>query len=136
MAMFAMNNMNYTMSISAVQLYPDPESARAYFEERRWKGRVICPRCGCHERISVRTGRRSGYYRCGDCDREFTVRTATILERSNLPLHKWLHSMYLVATAREGISSLRLSKEICVTQKTAWLILGRIREACGDEFWQ
>ena len=55
------------------------------------------------------------------------------MERSKVPLHKWLYSMYLLVTARKGISSLQLAKEIGVTQKTAWFILGRLREACGGD---
>ena len=128
--------MNDHITISTFQLfqqYPDAESARLYFEERRWHGHVVCPKCGCDGRISARTGKRVGYYRCGDCKEEFTVRTGTILERSHVLLHKWLYAMYLVVTARKGISSLQLSKEIGVTQKTAWFMLGRLREACGDD---
>ena len=60
------------------------------------------------------------------------VRT-TVMERCKVPLHKWLYSMYLLVTARKGISSLQLAKEIGVTQKTAWFILGRLREACGGD---
>jgi transposase-like protein len=54
------------------------------------------------------------------------------MERSKIPLHKWLYSMYLLVTARKGISSMQLAKEIGITQKSAWFVLGRLREACGD----
>ena len=67
------------------------------------------------------------------CKKDFTVRTGTIFERSHVPLHKWLYAIYLVVTARKGISSLQLSKELGVTQKTAWFMLQRIREACKDD---
>ena len=129
--------MNDKLTVSTFQLfemYPDAESARVYFESRRWPDGVVCPHCGGCERISARKGKRIGYYRCGDCKEEFTVRTGTIFERSHVPLHKWLYAMYLVVTARKGISSLQLSKEIGVTQKTAWFVLGRLREACGGDF--
>ena len=78
-------------------------------------------------------GKRIGYYRCRDYNDEFTVRTGTIFERSHVPLHKWVYAMYLLVTARKGVSSLQLSKEIGVTQKTAWFMLGRLREACGGD---
>jgi hypothetical protein len=55
------------------------------------------------------------------------------MERSHIPLHKWLYAMYLLVTARKGISSLQLSKEIGVTQKSAWFLLHRLREACGKD---
>ena len=131
--------MNDKLTISTFQLferYPNAESARIYFEDRRWHDHVACPLCGCDEHISARSGKRVGYHRCGDCKGEFTVRTGTIFERSHVPLHKWIYAMYLGVTARKGISSLQLSKEIGVTQKTAWFILGRLREACGDDYEQ
>ncbi|MYD51305.1 MAG: IS1595 family transposase [Dehalococcoidia bacterium] len=114
-------------------MIPDAEAARLYLEERRWHGSPTCPLCGAFEKITARTGKRIGYYRCHDCAGEFTVRTGTIFERSHVPLNKWVYAMYLVVTARKGISSLQLSKEIGVTQKTAWFMLGRLREAVGDD---
>ena len=129
--------MNDNITVSTFQLFeifPNAETARVYLERRRWNGHVVCPHCGGDTRITARKGKRLGYYRCRDCDNEFTVRTGTIFERSHVPLHKWIYAMYLVVTARKGISSMQLSKEIGVTQKTSWFMLGRLREACGDDF--
>lgn len=120
-------------TISTFQLFamfPDQETARVYLESRLWPNGVRCPHCGLGERITTRKG---GYYRCNQCKEDFTVRTGTIFERSHVPLHKWIYAMYLVVTARKGVSSMQLAKEIGVTQKTAWFILGRLREACGDK---
>jgi len=110
-------------------LFPDEESARVYLEGRLWPNGTVCPTCQAQDRI---TPRANGYYRCNACQLDFTVRTGTIFERSHVPLHKWGYAMYLLVTARKGISSLQLAKEIGVTQKTAWFILGRLREACGE----
>ena len=90
----------------------------------------VCPVCGIGERVSAR--KEAGFYHCNQCKEDFTVRTGTIFERSHVPLHKWIYAMYLVVTARKGISSMQLAKEIGVTQKTAWFILGRLREACAE----
>lgn len=128
-----MSSRSTISTLELFSLYPDEEAARIYFEERRWHGEPFCPFCGGYDRITARKGQRLGYYRCRDCAKEFTVRTGTIFERSHVPLHKWLYSMYLVVTARKGISSLQLAKQIGVTQKTAWFVLGRLREACGDD---
>jgi len=131
--------MNDRVTISTFQLFelfPSAESARVYLENRRWKGRPVCPHCRSDSRITARKGKRIGYYVCGECKEEFTVRTGTVFERSKVPLHKWIYAMYLVVTARKGISSMQLSKEIGVTQKTAWFMLGRLREACGGDFDQ
>src|SRR3990167_45256 len=120
-------------TISTFELFrrfPDKESARVYLESRLWPNGVVCPVCKSGERITVR---KAGYYRCNACSEDFTVRTGTVMERSHVPLHKWLYAMYLLVTARKGISSLQLAKEIGVTQKTAWFLLHRLREACGGK---
>jgi transposase-like protein len=120
-------------TISTYQLfqkYPDAESARKYFESRLWPNGPICPTCRKGERIGIRKG---GFYRCNACKLDFTVRTGTIFERSHVPLHKWLYSMYLLVTSRKGISSLQLGKEIGIRQASAWFLLHRLREACGND---
>lgn len=124
-------------TISTFQLFallPDEETARVYLQYRLWPNGPVCPDCKSGDRVSELgecATRKAGFYRCLACDFDFTIRTNTIFERSKVPLHKWLYSMYLLVTARKGISSLQLAKEIGVTQKTAWFILGRLREACG-----
>ena len=106
------------------ELFPDEQSAREYLEGRLWPNGVTCPECKSVARITVR---KDGYYRCNACKLDFTVRTGTIFERSHVPLHKWLYAMYLLVTARKGISSMQLAKEIGITQKSAWFVLHRLR---------
>jgi transposase-like protein len=118
------------------QAFPDEEAARLYLESRLWPDGPVCPECKSKDRITARGGKYaeqngSGYYLCNNCVLAFTVRTGTIFERSKVPLHKWLYAMYLLVTARKGISSLQLAKEIGITQKSAWFVLHRLREACS-----
>jgi len=125
--------MNDKVTISLLQLFeifPNQEAAREYLESRLWPVGVTCPRCKTGDKIHQRKG---GFYRCNNCLLDFTVRTGTIFERSHVPLHKWIYAMYLLVTARKGISSLQLSKEIGITQKSAWFVLQRLREACGNK---
>lgn len=112
------------------ELFPDEPTARKYLEGRLWPNGVTCPQCKSKERITVR---KDGFYRCNADKLDFTVRTGTIFERSHVPLHKWLYAMYLLVTARKGISSLQLGKEIGITQKSAWFVLHRLREACDTK---
>lgn len=112
------------------ELFPDAETARKHLESRLWPSGAVCPKCKLTGKITVRKG---GYYRCNPCSLDFTVRTGTIFERSHVPLHKWLYAMYLLVTARKGISSMQLAKEIGITQKSAWFVLQRLREACGSD---
>jgi transposase-like protein len=110
--------------------FPDADAARLHIEEKRWGGNVVCPHCGEAKRVQIR--KILGYYRCLACRHDFTVRTGTVFERSHVPLHKWLYAIFLLAADGKRVSSLRLSKEIGVTQKTAWLMLQRLRDACGN----
>jgi transposase-like protein len=123
-------NHSTTSTFKLFNTAPDAETARVYIERRRWPNGAVCPHCGKPDRITTRKG---GYYRCNRCKEDFTVRTGTIFERSHVPLHKWIRAMYLLMTARKRISSLQLAKEIGVTQKSAWFVLQRIREACGND---
>lgn len=111
------------------EMFPSAESARVYLEKQRWPDGAICPTCGEAERI----GPRKHGFRCNACRRDFTVRTGTIFAESPIPLNKWIYAMYLLVTARKGISSMQLAKQIGVTQKTAWFMLARLREACGND---
>ena len=112
------------------EIFPDVETARQYLEDHRWPNGPVCPHCQESKRI---TPKADGYYRCLGCMETFTIRTKTIFERSHVPLHKWLYAMYLLMTARKGISSMQLAKEIGITQKSAWFVLHRLREACGND---
>ena len=124
--------MNRT-TISLIELFnrfPDQESARAYMEAQRWPDGTVCPHCGEAERIHERKG---GYYRCNACREDFTVRTGTVMERSHIPLQKWLYGMYMLVTSRKGVSSVELHTKLAITQKSAWFMLRRLREACRDK---
>lgn len=112
-----------------MKMIPDAESARLYLEAQIWPNGPVCPDCKS-ERVTTR--KRPGLYHCNACNFDFTVRTGTVFERSKIPLDKWVYAMYLLVTSRKGISSMQLAKEIGVTQKTAWFMLGRLREACSS----
>ena len=109
------------------RMFPDQESARVYFEARRWPDGATCPAFGEVKRIGVRKG---GFYRCNACLLDFTIRTGTIFERSKVPLHKWLAALAIVAD-RPDIASYDLGTALGLTQKTGWLMLKRIYDALG-----
>ena len=108
--------------------FPDEMSAVKFVENVRWGDKVVCPKCG-GEKHSARPERHG--YNCNKCRKNFTVRVGTIFEASNMKMHQWLYGIYLLQTARKGISSLQLSKEIGITQKSSWFMLHRLRESCG-----
>lgn len=67
-------------------------------------------------------------YRCRDCRQHFSVRTGSVLAESRLPLQKWLMAIYMMTTARKGIPSTQMARELGITQKSAWFLAQRIRE--------
>lgn len=109
------------------QRCPGEEAARAYLENNRWAGEVTCPHCGSLSVAPVKSMKPMPY-RCRDCRQHFSVRTGTVLAESRLPLHKWLMAIYMMTTARKGIPSTQMARELGVTQKTAWFLAQRIRE--------
>ena len=129
------NNREDTMIRSTIstykifQMFPDQETARMFMEQKRWPDGPQCPHC--HE--TERSGPHAkGYYRCNACKEIFTVRIKTVMERSHIPLHKWICGMYLMVTARKGVSSVQLAKELGIRQSSAWFMLQRLREACRN----
>lgn len=124
--------MKTTISLyELLKRFPDERTARHHIEAVRWKGEPTCPKC--HAKTRIQTRKVEGYYRCLACKLDFTVRTGTIFERSHIPLDKWLCAMYLINTERKGISSLQLAQQLGITQKSAWFLLQRIREACSNK---
>ncbi|MFA7585557.1 MAG: IS1595 family transposase [Novosphingobium sp.] len=109
------------------QRFPDEEAARQYFERNRWAGEVSCPHCGSVSVAEVKNHKPMPY-RCRDCRQHFSVRTGTVLAESRLPLHKWLMAIYMMTTARKGIPSTQMARELGITQKSAWFLAQRIRE--------
>ena len=114
--------------------FPNEEAARQYFESNRWGGEPHCGHCGSTNAAEVKN-QKPMPYRCRDCRKHFSVRTGTVLAESRLGLHKWLMAIYMMTTARKGIPSTQMARELGVTQKTAWFLSQRIREtwlADGD----
>jgi transposase-like protein len=109
------------------QRFPNEEAAREYFETNRWAGEVSCPHCGSLSVAAIKSLKPMPY-RCRDCRQHFSVRTGTVLAESRLPLHKWLMAIYMMTTARKGIPSTQMARELGVTQKSAWFLAQRIRE--------
>ena len=114
--------------LQLAQKFPDEAAARTWFEGLAWPdGECKCPRC---EGTNTYEGtHKTMPYRCRDCKRFFSVRTGTTLAASKLPLQKWVWAIYLELTRLKGVSSMKLHRDLGVTQTTAWFMLHRIRKA-------
>ena len=121
----------HRQGISVIQLFdmfPDEDSARGWFEELRWPdGERPCPRCG-FKNTGETPKRKPQPYWCPGCRSYFSVKVGTIMESSNLPLRKWVIALYLLSTNLKGVSSMKLHRDLGITQKTAWMMAQKIRE--------
>ncbi|MDE2914259.1 MAG: IS1595 family transposase [Paracoccaceae bacterium] len=109
-------------------MFPDEQSAVKWFEDVRWPNGRHCGHCGSCETKEVPNAKPMPYW-CKDCRSYFSVRTGTNIEKSRLPLWKWVFAIYLFVTSLKGVSSMKLHRDLKVTQKTAWFMLHRLRES-------
>ncbi len=116
--------------IEVMDMFPTEEAAHEWFVRERWPEARHCPRCG-----SCNTTSNGGVmaFWCPACRRRFSVRTGTAFERSKIPLRKWAIAIYLILTNLKSVSSMKLHRDLGVTQKTSWFMLHRLREAWADE---
>ena len=124
---------NFRTGITFMQLanaFPNEQSARKWFERQVWPNGRHCPKCGSFKTYEAKHPKSP--YRCTSCKAYFSVKTGTLLEQSRVSLRKWVFAIYLETTHIKGISSMKLHRDIGVTQKTAWFMLHRIREAWAE----
>ena len=122
-----MSNPETLSTFEFFQKFPNEEAARKFFETRRWADEPVCGHCGSVA-VTECKDHKPMAYRCKDCRKHFSVRTGTVLAESRLPLLKWLLAIYMLTSARKGIPSTQMARELGVTQKTAWFLAQRIRE--------
>ena len=118
------------------RMFPDDATAERWFEEQRWgqAGKPSsCPMCGCADNLSkVPSGKPLPYW-CGDCRRNFSVRTESIMHRSHIGLQKWVIGIFLWSTSLKGVSSMKLHRDLNITQKSAYFMAQRLREAWSQK---
>ena len=114
------------------KIYPDDASAEKAFVLRRWPNGIACPRCGDMD-IQAPTTHPEMPYRCRGCKKFFSVKTGTVMQGSKIGYQAWLIAMYAMLTNLKGASSMKLHRDLGITQKSAWHLAHRIREAWADK---
>ena len=115
------------------EMFPNEAAARQWLEDVRWpKGERYCPHCGVVGKTAPVPNDKPMPYRCSDCKSYFSVRTGTIMEHSRIPLNKWVIALYLMGTNLKGVSSMKLHRDLKITQKSAWYMAHRIRESWSE----
>ena len=116
-------------------IYHDNDAARAHLEGLLWPHGPSCPRCGVlGDRITKLQGKstRPGVYKCKDCRKPFSVTVGTVMERSHIPLCKWVLASQLLASSKKGFSAHELHRVLGTNYETAWFLFHRLREAMND----
>lgn len=117
--------------------FTNPDDARQWLEAQRWPNGPICPHCGNvdPQKITGLHGKahRPGLYQCAECREQFTVTVGTVMERSKIPLHKWVMAMHLLSSSKKGMSAHQLHRMLGITYQTAWFLAHRIREAMRED---
>lgn len=114
------------------QMFPDEAASRKWLEDIRWPdGERHCPHCGSLKTSAVKNETPMPFH-CGECRQYFSVKTGTVMQSSKVALQKWVIAMYLLSTNLKGVSSMKLHRDLGVTQKTAWMLAQKIRQGWLD----
>lgn len=114
--------------MEAMRYYADPATAEAYMVAKRWPEGVTCPHCGSQKVYRLEKQRR---WKCSQKheQRQFSVKTGTVMEDSPIALDKWLTATWMIVNAKNGVSSYEIARTLGITQKSAWFLDHRIRLA-------
>ena len=118
--------------IQAVKMFDTEEKAEAWFVAQRWPDGPVCPHCDSTNIADI-ANRKPQPYRCRTCRKHFSVKTGTLLHSSNIPLSKWAIAFYLFTTSLKGVSSMKLHRDLDISQKAAWYMGHRIRRMWNAE---
>ena len=113
------------------KMFPSDAKAAAWVEKIRWPDGPHCPHCGS-DNIQHPVKHKTMTHRCRTCRKWFSVRTGTCMEGSKLGLQTWVIAVYLLNTGLKGQASMKLHRDLGITQKSAWHLAHRIREAWDD----
>ncbi len=116
-------------------IFTDDDAAREYLEGLHWPDGPVCRHCGERERVTRLGGgaHRAGVVQCNACRQQFTVTVGTVMERSKIPLHKWVLAMHLLCASKKGMSGHQLHRMLGVSYKSAWFMAHRLREGMRDK---
>jgi transposase-like protein len=116
------------------ECFNDADKARQYLEAQRWPDGPVCPHCGSLKATAMAGKKhRAGLYQCNDCREQFTVTVGSVMERSKIPLNKWLLAIHLMGASKKGISAHQLHRMLRIGYEAAWFMCHRIREAMRDD---
>lgn len=125
-----MINIDFKSIADIIKVFPDESVCIAHLEKLRWNGIITSPFDPTSKVYECKNKR----YRCRNTGKYFNVRTGTVFSNSRIELQKWFMAIWIVTTSKKGISSTELSKDLNLTQKTAWYMIRRIKNYFGANY--
>jgi transposase-like protein len=119
--------------IQLVEFFDSESKCHQFLKSVFWSKGKFCPCCGSNKVQEYKSNFKKN--RCGSCNQDFSIRKNTMFDSSRISLKKWFMCIYLINSNKKGISSCELSRLVGITQKTAWFVLQRIREATSTNFF-
>jgi transposase-like protein len=119
-------------------MFHDEDKAREALEAELWPNGPVCRHCGNADASKIakvegkKHSHRPGLYYCNECKSQFTVTVGTVLERSKVPLTKWLMAAHMFNSGKNGVSAHEIHRSLGVSYKTAWFMMHRLREAMNE----
>jgi len=115
-------------------IFQDEAKAREWLEAQVWPHGPVCPHCGVLKSATKLNGEahRDGVYQCNACREQFTVTVGTVIERSKVPLTKWVAAFYFLAASKKGMSTVQLSRMLRLSYQSTWFMMHRVREAMRE----
>ena len=117
-----------------LRLFPDDATAEQWFIEQRWADGMCCPRCGS---VNVQTGAKHPTmpFRCRekDCGKFFSAKTGTVMEGSKIGYQDWIIAIFQIMTSLKSVSSMKLHRDLGITQKSTWFLAQRLRAALSQD---
>lgn len=114
------------------KIFHDEDAAREHLEAQRWPDGPVCPHCGSRDVTKLEgSTHRKGVYQCKvkPCREQFTVTVGSVMERSHIPLTKWVLAIQLMAASKKGVSAKQIERMLAISYRSAWFLMHRIREA-------
>ena len=106
-----------------MKVFDNENDCIAFFKKLRWKDGIECPFCKSHSICEFRDGER---FKCKGCKKIFSFKVGSVFENSRLPLMKWFKAINIIISQPQ-VSSVRLSEELEITQKTAWIMMDKFK---------
>lgn len=121
---------NFTSLYDLFEAFPDEQSCLDHLRSIRWQDGEFCPHCG-GGKVYHFSDRKT--FKCGDCRQRFSIKVGTIFHDTKLPLRKWFMAIWIITNHKKGVASTTLSRDLKITQKSAWHVLHRLRHAARTQ---